>query len=189
MTEAVELPVLDWIWLTAISGIISNIGWEIFTYLSHAFVHSFSSAWHEFRKLPSHAFSIHAPVRVVTVVVAALAVISLVKAMGGPELGTLPNLLLETCRSFAHGMGDTIFAAIIAEETRGLAYDVIIAALVLVSVVWRTIQGWRHYQEFRTGQEGSTPAISLPVYFGLQLLAGVGAVLLALVLMETSWLA
>lgn len=189
MTEAVELPVLDWIWLTVISGIISNIGWEIFTCLSHALVHSFSSAWHEFRKFPSHAFSVHAPVRVVTVVVAALALISLVNAVGGPEFGALPNLLLDTYRSVAHGLGDTIFAAIIAEETRGLAYDVIIAALVLVSVVWRTIQGWHHYQEFRAEQDQAAPAISLPVYFGLQVLGGAGAVLLALLLMESSWLA
>jgi len=179
-TDAVELPLLHWIWLTALAGIISNIAWELFNYFGHAAMHSFGSAWHEFKRLPAHVFSIHAPLRIAGVVLAALAVISLAQTTGGFEFSSAPMQLIELYRSLARGLGDFVFAAVIDEASRGLAYDVVIVALVLIFVVWRTAAGWRHYSEFKAANDG----LSLGSYFGLQLMAGLGAVVIALALIE-----
>jgi hypothetical protein len=184
MTDTPDLPVMHWIWLTAISGIISNIGWELFNWLGHATVHSFSSALHEVRKLPQHVFSLHAPFRVIGVVSAAMAVMSLIQTTGGFELGPVPVQLLEAYRSVAHHFGDYVFSAIISPVTRGMAYDTLVVGFMLVFVVWRTASGWSHYSAFRAAHQGTAESMSLGTYFGLQLLGGIGAVAIALALLE-----
>jgi hypothetical protein len=175
---------MHWIWLTAISGIISNIGWEVFNWLGHATVHSFSSALHEVRKLPAHVFSLHAPFRIIGVVSAAMAVMSLIQASGGFEFGPVPVQLLDTYRSVAHHFGDYLFAAIINPSTRGMAYDALVVGFMLVFVIWRTASGWHHYSAFREAHRGTTEEMSLATYFGLQLLGGMGAVAIALAVLE-----
>lgn len=184
VTDTVQLPVMHWIWLTALSGIISNIGWELFNWFGHATIHSFSSAWHEFRKLPVHIFSLHAPFRIIGVVSAAMAVMSLVQASGGFEFGPVPVQLLEAYRNLAHGFGDLLFAAILNPVTRGMAYDTLIASFILVFVLWRTATGWHHYNEFQLSHRGAGESMSLGTYFGLQLLGGAGAVAIALAVLE-----
>ncbi|MEQ1755571.1 MAG: hypothetical protein ABL973_15730 [Micropepsaceae bacterium] len=184
MTDSADLPAMHWIWLTALSGIISNIGWELFNYFGHATIHSFSSAWHEFKKLPVHIFSLHAPFRVAGVVSAALAVMSLIQASGGFEFGPVPVQLLETYRTWVHGLGDLVFAAILNPDTRGIAYDVLIAGFILFFVLWRTATGWHHYNEFQIAHSGNGENMSLGTYFGLQLLGGLGAVAIALAVLE-----
>lgn len=183
MSDSVELPIMHWIWITALSGIISNIGWELFNYFGHAAIHSFSSAWHEFKKLPKHILSLHAPVRIVGVVLASLAFFSLVQSTSSFDLGVMPLQLIEAYRSFAHQLGDMVFAAIINPDTRSIAYDAIIAALILVSIVWRTASGWRHYDEFQNSHADGT-AMSFGTYFGLQILSGIGAIAIALAVLE-----
>ena len=182
--DAVELPLMHWIWLTALSGIVSNIGWELFNYFGHATMHSFASAWHEFKKLPSHVFSLHAPLRVAGVVIAALAVISLAQASGGFAFAAVPMQLIELYRSFAHGLADQVFAAIINEDTRHIAYDLIVVALIMVFVLWRTASGWRNYSEFQATHGGREGGLSLGTYFGLQLLGALGAIVIALAILD-----
>jgi len=179
-TDAVELPLMHWIWLTALAGIIINIAWELFTYFGHATMHSLASAWHELKKFPAQMFSLHAPLRVISVVLAALAIISLAQRTGGFEFASAPMQLIELYRSLAHDVGDWVFAAIIDERSRHLAYDVLVVALVMVFVVWRTAAGWRHYSDFQAANDG----LSLGAYFGLQLMGGLGAVVIALALLE-----
>ena len=72
MSGSVELPIMHWISTTALSGIISNIGWKLFNHFGHAAIHSFSSAWHEFMKRPKLIFSLHAPIPIIGVVLAPL---------------------------------------------------------------------------------------------------------------------
>ena len=182
--DSVELPLIHWLWLTALSGIVGNIGWELFNYFGHATLHSFASAWHEFKKLPAHIFSLHAPLRVAGIVVAALAVISFAQATGGFAFAAVPMQLIELYRVNAHALGDTVFAAIINAETRAIAYDAIIVALALIFVVWRTASGWRNYGEFRRSRGGAEGGLSLGTYFGLHLVGGLGAVAIALALLE-----
>ncbi len=184
MSDTVELPLMHWLWLTALSGIVSNVGWELFTYFSHAMLHSFSSAWHEFKKLPSHLFSLHAPFRIAGVAIAALALISLMQTTGNFQFALVPLQLLETYRSYAYGLGDMIFAAIIDPQSRHLAYDLLIAGLIFVFVIWRTAKGWRNYGEFQSTHGGHDGGLSLTAYFGLQLLGGLGAVVIALVMLQ-----
>ena len=184
MTDSVELPIMHWIWLTALSGIISNIGWELFNYFGHATIHSFSSAWHEFKKLPKHIFSLHAPVRIFGVVLAALAFFSLVQSTSNFDLGIVPLQLLEAYRSLAHELGDMVFATIINPDTRSIAYDALIASLILISIVWRTASGWRHYDEFQSQRPADGAMMSFGAYFGLQILGGIGAVAIALAVLE-----
>ncbi len=184
MSDSVELPLMHWVWLTALSGIVSNIGWELFTYFSHAMLHSFSSAWHEFKKLPSHIFTLHAPFRIAGVATAALAVISLLQATGNLQFGMVPLQLLEAYRHYAYGLGDMIFAAVIDAQSRHIAYDVLIAGLIVLFVIWRTASGWRNYGEFQNTHGGSEGGMSLGTYFGLQLLGGLGAVVMALAMLE-----
>ena len=183
MSDSVELPIMHWFWLTAISGIVSNIGWELFNYFGHATMHSFASAWHEFKKLPSHVLSVHAPFRVVGVVSAALAVISLVQSTGGFQFGVVPLQILDAYRSFAYGIGDSIFAAIINPGTRHFAYDLLIAGFLFFFVIWRTATGWRNYSEFQSAQ-GAGATMSFGTYFGLQILGGIVAVAIALAMIE-----
>lgn len=183
-TDLVELPLMHWFWLTALSGIVSNIGWELFTYFGHATVHSFASAWHEFKKLPSHIFSLHAPFRVAGIMIAALAVISLAQATGGFAFATVPMQLIDLYRANAHALGDIVFAAIIDPATRHNAHDALIVALVFVFIVWRTASGWRKYGEFQTAQGGTAGGVSLGTYFGLHLVGGLGAIVIALALLE-----
>ena len=183
-TDAVELPLMHWLWLTALSGVISNIGWELFNYFGHATMHSLASAWHEFKKLPSHVFSLHAPLRVAGVVLAALALISLAQSTGGFATAVLPMQLIEFYRAYAHGFADLVFAAIISPDTRHVAYDLIIAALIVVFVLWRTAAGWRNYAEFQDQHGGRTGGLSLGTYFGLQLFGALGAVAVALAIIE-----
>lgn len=183
-TDAVELPLMHWLWLTALSGIVSNIGWELFNYFGHATMHSFASAWHEFKKLPAHVFSLHAPLRVAGVVLAALAVISLAQSTGGFVLTAVLTPLIEFYRAFAHGVADGVFAAIIDPATRAVAYDLIIVALIMVFVLWRTAAGWRHYAEFQNAHGGREGGLSLGTYFGIQLLGGLAAVTIALTILE-----
>jgi hypothetical protein len=78
-----------------------------------------------------------------------------------------------------------VFAAIISEETRYIAYDAIIVALVLIFVIWRTASGWRNYGEFQSTHGGVEGGLSLGSYFGLQLLGAIGAVAIALTLLDT----
>lgn len=184
MSDSVELPIMHWVWLTALSGIISNIGWELFNYFGHATMHSLSSAWHELKKLPKHIFSLHAPVRVFGVVLAALAAFSLVEETSTFNIGVLPLQLLEAYRSFSHGLGDFLFAAIIKPETRTVAYDALLAGVILISILWRTASGWRHYSEFQDSQPANGPVMSFGTYFGLQVLGGLGAVAIALAVLE-----
>ncbi|MCE9522948.1 MAG: hypothetical protein K8S25_11030 [Alphaproteobacteria bacterium] len=179
-TDAVELPLMHWFWLTALSGIVSNIGWELFNYFGHATLHSFASAWHEIKKLPAHVFSLHAPLRVVGVMLTALAVVSLAQATGGFAFAAVPMQLIEFYRTNVNALGDALFAAVINEQSRHLAYDTIVAAFGLVFVVWRTAAGWRNYGEFQSAHGG----LSLGTYFGLQLLGGLAAVTSALVLLQ-----
>jgi hypothetical protein len=174
--DAIELPLVHWIWLTALSGIVSNIAWELFNYFGHATLHSLGSAWHEFKKLPAHIFSLHAPLRVAGVGLAALAVISLAQSTGGFVFAAVLMQLIEFYRGFAHAVGDAVFAAVINPDTRRIAYDVIVVGLILIFVIWRTAAGWRHYAEFQASRGG----LSLGAYFGLQLLGGFGAVAIAL---------
>ncbi len=183
-TDAVELPLMHWLWLTALSGIVSNIGWELFNYFGHATMHSFASAWHEFKKLPAHVFSLHAPLRVAGVAIAALAVISLAQATGGFVFAAVPMQLVEFYRSFAHAIGDQVFAAIINEDTRHIAYDMIVVALIMILVLWRTASGWRNYSEFQAAHSGREGGLSLGTYFGLQLLGALVAVAVALWTLE-----
>jgi hypothetical protein len=183
-TESVELPLVHWLWLTAISGIVSNIGWELFNYFGHATVHSFASAWHEIKKLPRHVFSLHAPLRVVGVTIAALAVVSLAQATGGFAFHAVPMQLIDLYRAFAHALGDGVFSAIINPDTRHIAYDMIIVALIMIFVVWRTAAGWRHYAEFQTAQDRGEARLSLGAYFGLQLLGALTALTLAVAVLD-----
>ncbi|MBP6014528.1 MAG: hypothetical protein KBA31_20030 [Alphaproteobacteria bacterium] len=184
MSDTVELPLMHWVWLTAFSGIVSNIGWELFNYFGHAMVHSFSSAWYEFKKLPAHIFSLHAPLRIAGVVTAALAVISLAQSTGGFEIASGPMQLLEAYRAYAYRAGDALFAAVIDPTTRHVAYDAIIAGLVVVFVIWRTIAGWRQYGDYQTAHGGIVGGVSLSTYFGLNLLGGLGAVVIALLMLD-----
>ncbi len=183
-TDTVELPLMHWFWLTALSGIVGNIGWELFTYFGHATVHSFASAWHEFKKLPAHIFSLHAPLRVAGIVIAALAVVSLAQATGGFAFAAVPMQLIEFYRANAHALGDLIFAAVIDDKTRYATYDALIVTLVLVFVVWRTASGWRKYGEFQTARGGAEGGVSLATYFGLHVMGGLGAIVIALALLE-----
>ena len=183
-TDSIELPLMHWLWLTALSGVVGNIGWELFNYFGHATLHSFASAWHEFKKLPAHIFSLHAPLRVAGVVIAALAVISLAQATGGFAVAAVPMQLVELYRANAHALGDAVFAAVIAEDTRHIAYDAIVVALVLIFVVWRTGSGWRKYGEFQSAHGGIDGGLSFGTYFGLHLLGGLGAIVTALALLE-----
>ena len=183
-TDAVELPLMHWIWLTALSGIVSNIGWELFNYFGHATMHSFASAWHEFKKLPRHVFSLHAPLRVAGVALAALAVVSLAQATGGFAFGAAPMQLIEFYRSVAHSFADRVFAMVIDPDTRHVAYDLIIVALVMIFVVWRTAAGWRNYAEFQRAHGGSAGGLSLGTYFGLQLLGALAALAIALAVLD-----
>jgi hypothetical protein len=57
-------------------------------------------------------------------------------------------------------------------------------ALVFVFIVWRTASGWRKYGEFQTAQGGVAGGVSLGTYFGLHLIGGLGAVVIALALLE-----
>jgi hypothetical protein len=184
-TETVELPLMHWLWLTAFSGIISNIGWELFNYFGHATLHSFASAWHEFKKLPAHIFSLLAPLRVAGVAIAALAIISFAQATGGFAFAAVPMQLVELYRTNVHAVGDAVFAAIINEDTRHIAYDALVVALALVFVLGRTASGWRKYGEFQNSHGGVEGGLSLGSYFGLQLLGGIGAVAIALTLLDT----
>jgi hypothetical protein len=183
MTDAADLPIMHWIWLTILTGIVSNIGWELFNYFGHAAAHSLASAWHELKRLPSHVFSLHAPLRVAGVVLAALAVISLAQATGGYTFAAALMSLIEFYRGFAHAVGDWAFAFIINPDTRHVAYDLIVVALIFVFIIWRTASGWRGYAEFQAShaQEG---ALSFGAYFGLHLLGGLGAIVLALAVMN-----
>jgi len=176
-TDALELPLTHWLWVTALAGIVSNIAWELFNYFGHAMAHSLASAWHEFKKLPAHVFSLHAPLRVAGIALAALAVVSFAQTTGGIEFAAAPMRLLELYRTFARAVGDAVFAAVISENTRHLAYDMIIVALVMIFVVWRTAAGWRHYADFQDSHGGG---VSFGVYFGLHLMGALGAVVLAL---------
>jgi len=180
-TDALELPLMHWIWLTALTGIVSNIAWELFTYFGHATMHSLASAWHEFKKLPSHLFSLHAPLRIAGVVLGALAVVSLMQATSGFEFVAAPMQLVEAYRAFAHGVGDVLFAAILNADTRAMAYDVIVVAFVAIFVVWRTVMGWRHYAEFQAAHDGE--GVALGTYFSLHLLGGLGALVVALAIL------
>jgi hypothetical protein len=183
-TDAVELTITQWVLLTMLTGIISNIGWELFTYFGHAAAHSLASAWHELKKLPSSVLSLHAPVRVAGVVLAALALISLVQAAGGFVFAGALMQLVEAYRAFAHSMGDWLLALVAAPGTRYLVYDTLIVGLILVLILWRTAAGWRSYREFRTAHEGPAGSLSLGAYFGLHLLGGLGAVILALAILN-----
>lgn len=180
--DAVELPIMHWVWLTALSGIISNIGWELFNYFGHATMHSLASAWHEFKKLPAHIFSLHAPLRVAGVVLAALAVISLAQSTGGFVLVAALTQLIEFYRGFVHAVGDQVFALVINPSTRGAAYDLVVIALILVFVLWRTASGWRNYAEFQRGH--GNDGLSLGAYFGLQLVGAFGAIAIALAVID-----
>src|SRR5262245_21525865 len=108
MDAPADIPIMNWIWLTILTGIVSNIGWELFNYFGHAASHSLASAWHEFRKLPSHVFSLHAPLRVAGVVLAALAVVSFVQATGGYVFTAALMDLIAFYRSVAHDIGDQL---------------------------------------------------------------------------------
>lgn len=182
--DAVELPIMHWVWLTLLSGIISNIGWELFNYFGHATMHSLASAWHEFKKLPSHVFSLHAPLRVAGVVLAALAVISLAQSTSDFAFAAVLMQLIEVYRAFAHAVGDAVFAAVINPETRHVAYDLIVVALIMIVIVWRTASGWRHYGEFQASHGGREGGLSFGAYFGLHLLGGMGAVAVALAVLN-----
>ena len=181
MSEPVELPLMHWLWLTALSGIVSNIGWELFNYFGHATLHSLSSAWHEFKKLPSHIFSLHAPLRVAGVAIVALAVLSLAQSTGDFAFAAALMQLIEFYHGVVQVAGDAAFALVIAPETRHAAYDLVVVALLVVFVLWRTASGWRNYGEFQRSHDGS---LSLGAYFGLQLLGGLGAVALALAIID-----
>ena len=77
-----------------------------------------------------------------------------------------------------------IFAAIIDPQSRHLAYDSLIAGLIFVFVIWRTASGWKNYGEFQSAHGGHDGGLSLTAYFGLQLLGGLGAVVIALVMLQ-----
>ena len=181
MSEPIELPLMHWLWLTALSGVVSNIGWELFNYFGHATMHSLASAWHEFKKLPSHIFSLHAPLRVAGVAIIALAVLSLAQSTGGFTLAAALMQLIEFYRAAVHTVGDYVFALVIAPETRHIAYDLVVVALIIIFVLWRTASGWRNYGEFQRGHDGS---LSLGAYFGLQLVGAFGAVAIALAVID-----
>jgi hypothetical protein len=183
MDAPADIPIMHWIWLTILTGIVSNIGWELFTYFGHAAAHSLASAWHEFRKLPSHVFSLHAPLRVAGVVLAALAVVSFVQATGGYVFAAALMDLITFYRSVAHSVGDQLFAFIIDPNTRHIAYDAIVVGLIFVFIIWRTASGWRSYGEFQAAHPGED-SLSFGAYFGLHLLGGLGAVVLALTVMN-----
>ncbi len=180
--DAIELPIMHWVWLTALSGIISNIGWELFNYFGHATMHSVASAWHELKKLPSHIFSLHAPLRLAGVVLAALAVISLAQSTGGFVLVAALSQLIEFYRGFVHAIGDQVFALVIDPLTRGIAYDLVVVATIFVFVVWRTASGWHNYAEFQRSHDNH--GLSLGAYFGLQLIGAFGAVAIALAIID-----
>ena len=182
--DAVELPIMHWVWLTALSGIISNVGWELFNYFGHATMHSLASAWHEFKNLPSHIFSLHAPFRVAGVVLAALAVISLAQSTGDFAFAAVLMQLIEVYRSFAHAVGDVVFAAVINPDTRHIAYDLLVVALIFIVIIWRTASGWRSYGDFQETHGGREGGLSLGTYFGLHLLGGIGAIAVALAILN-----
>jgi hypothetical protein len=182
--DAVELPIMQWVWLTLLSGIISNIGWELFNYFGHATIHSLASAWHEFKKLPAHVFSLHAPLRVAGVVLAALAVTSLAQSTGDFAFAAVLMQLIELYRGLARAVGDSVFAAVINPDTRHVAYDLIVVALIMIVIVGRTASGWRHYGEFQATHGGREGGISFGAYFGLHLLGGMGAIAVALAVLN-----
>jgi hypothetical protein len=183
-TDAVELTTTQWVLLTMLTGIISNIGWELFNYFGHAAAHSLASAWHELKRLPSQVLSLHAPFRVAGVVLAALALISLMQAAGGFVFAGALMELVEAYRALTHAIGDRLLALIAEPATRYVVYDVLVVGLILILIIWRTAAGWRFYREFRTAGEGPGDALSFGAYFGLNLLGGLLAVVLALAVLN-----
>ena len=71
-----------------------------------------------------------------------------------------------------------------SEFDRHIAYDMIIVALIMIFVVWRTAAGWRHYAEFQTAQDRGEARLSLGAYFGLQLLGALTALTLAVAVLD-----